>query len=40
VADALLRRGLAVRGSAGAIRITPRDPADDDVLLGTLAELL
>jgi histidinol-phosphate aminotransferase len=40
VTDALLDRGLAVRGSAGAIRITPREPADDDVLLEALAELL
>jgi histidinol-phosphate aminotransferase len=40
VSDALLRRGLAVRGSAAAIRITPRDADDDDVLLEALAELL
>jgi histidinol-phosphate aminotransferase len=38
VADALLRRGLAVRGSAEAIRITPRESGDDDVLLAALAE--
>jgi histidinol-phosphate aminotransferase len=40
VADALLRRGLAVRGSAEAIRITARDRAGDDVLLAALAEVL
>jgi histidinol-phosphate aminotransferase len=37
--EKLLLRGLPVRGSAEAIRITVRDPADDDVLLGALAEL-
>jgi histidinol-phosphate aminotransferase len=40
VADTLLRRGLAVRGSSAAIRITPRDRDDDDVLLEALAEVL
>jgi histidinol-phosphate aminotransferase len=40
VADALLRRGLAVRGSPEAIRITPHGPAEDDVLLRALAEVL
>jgi len=40
VADALLRRGLAVRPSPGAIRITVRDRPDDDVLLQALEELL
>jgi histidinol-phosphate aminotransferase len=37
---ALLRRGLPVRASPAAIRITVRDRADDDVLLEALAELL
>jgi histidinol-phosphate aminotransferase len=36
----LLRRGLAVRPAAGAIRITVRDAADDDVLVAALAELV
>jgi histidinol-phosphate aminotransferase len=40
VGEALLRRGLAVRPAAGAIRITVRDAADDDVLLAALAELI
>jgi len=38
--DALLRKGLAVRGSAEGIRITPREAADDDVLLRRVAEAL
>jgi histidinol-phosphate aminotransferase len=37
---ALLRRGLAVRPSPGAIRITVRDRADDDELLRALADEL
>jgi histidinol-phosphate aminotransferase len=37
---ALLRRGLPVRGSTSGLRITVRDRADDDALLGALAELL
>jgi histidinol-phosphate aminotransferase len=40
LADGLLKRGLLVRPFAGAIRITVRDPADDDRLLASLAELL
>lgn len=38
--DALLRRGLAVRPSQGAIRITVHRPDADDRLLAALAELL
>jgi histidinol-phosphate aminotransferase len=38
LAAALLGRGLPVRGAAGAVRITIRDRADDDVLLRALAE--
>jgi histidinol-phosphate aminotransferase len=40
LAEKLLLRGVPVRGSAEAIRITVRDPADDDVLLSALAEFL
>jgi histidinol-phosphate aminotransferase len=40
ISDALLPRGLPVRGSRDAIRITVRDRADDDVLLEALAELI
>ena len=40
VADALLRRGLPVRGSVEAIRITVRDRGDDDLLVRALAEIL
>jgi histidinol-phosphate aminotransferase len=40
LADALLRQGLAVRGSAEGIRITPREAADDDILLRGVAEVL
>jgi histidinol-phosphate aminotransferase len=40
LADALLRRGLAVRPSAGAIRITVHRPEADDRLLEALAEAL
>jgi histidinol-phosphate aminotransferase len=40
VTDALLRKGLAVRGAAEGIRITPRDAADDDVLLRALVDVL
>jgi histidinol-phosphate aminotransferase len=38
--DALLARGLAVRSSPGAIRITVHRPEADDRLLGALAEIL
>jgi histidinol-phosphate aminotransferase len=38
--DTLLARGLAVRPSAGAIRITAHRPEADDRLLEALAELL
>jgi histidinol-phosphate aminotransferase len=38
--EALLHRGLPVRASATAIRITVREAADDDLLLEALAELL
>jgi histidinol-phosphate aminotransferase len=38
--DALLRRGLAVRQSAGAIRVTVRDARDDDRLVQALESLL
>ena len=38
--DALLRKGLAVRGSAEGIRITPREAVDDDILLRGVAEAL
>jgi histidinol-phosphate aminotransferase len=38
--DALLRRGLAVRPSPGAIRITVHRPDADDRLLAALGELL
>jgi histidinol-phosphate aminotransferase len=37
---ALLRRGVAVRASPGAIRITVRDEDDDDVLVRALSEEL
>jgi histidinol-phosphate/aromatic aminotransferase/cobyric acid decarboxylase-like protein len=40
VAEALLRRGLLVRGQPDAIRITIRTPEDDDVLVEALAEVL
>jgi histidinol-phosphate aminotransferase len=40
VFEALLRRGLAVRPSPEAIRITVRDRRDDDVLLRALADEL
>jgi histidinol-phosphate aminotransferase len=40
LADGLLRRGLAVRPSPGAIRITVHRPDADDRLLAALAELL
>jgi len=39
LADALLRRGLAVRPSPGAIRITVHRPEADDLLLAALAEV-
>jgi histidinol-phosphate aminotransferase len=39
VAEGLLSQGLAIRGSAEGIRITPREPEDDDVLLRALASL-
>ena len=38
--DALLRRGLAVRPSPGAIRVTVRDAADDERLVQALESLL
>jgi len=38
--DGLLRRGLPVRPSAGALRITVHRPEADDRLLAALAELL
>ena len=37
---ALMSRGLAVRAAPGGIRISVRNPQDDDVLLGALAEEL
>jgi histidinol-phosphate aminotransferase len=40
LADGLLRRGLPVRASPGAIRITVHRPDADDRLLAVLAELL
>jgi histidinol-phosphate aminotransferase len=40
LADGLLRRGLPVRPSPGAIRITVHRPDADDRLLGALGELL
>jgi histidinol-phosphate/aromatic aminotransferase/cobyric acid decarboxylase-like protein/imidazoleglycerol phosphate dehydratase HisB len=40
LAEALLRRGLAVRPFANGIRISMLDPADDDVLVDALARLL
>jgi histidinol-phosphate aminotransferase len=40
LADGLLRRGLSVRPSPGAIRITVHRPDADDRLLAALAELL
>jgi histidinol-phosphate aminotransferase len=40
LADGLLRRGLPVRSSPGAIRITVHRPDADDRLLAALAELL
>ncbi|HWX09596.1 MAG TPA: aminotransferase class I/II-fold pyridoxal phosphate-dependent enzyme [Gaiellaceae bacterium] len=40
LADGLLRRGLPVRPSPGAIRITVHRPDADDRLLAALAELL
>jgi histidinol-phosphate aminotransferase len=38
--DGLLRRGLAVRASPGAIRITVHRPEADDRLLAALRELV
>jgi histidinol-phosphate aminotransferase len=40
LADGLLRRGLAVRPSPGAIRITVHRPEADDRLLEALADVL
>jgi histidinol-phosphate aminotransferase len=40
LADGLLRRGLPVRSSPGAIRITVHRPEADDLLLEALAELV
>jgi histidinol-phosphate/aromatic aminotransferase/cobyric acid decarboxylase-like protein len=40
LADGLLRRGLPVRSSPGAIRITVHRPEADDRLLEALAELV
>ncbi|HEY7206885.1 MAG TPA: aminotransferase class I/II-fold pyridoxal phosphate-dependent enzyme [Gaiellaceae bacterium] len=40
VFDALLRQGLAVRPSEEGVRITVRDPADDDLLVARLAALV
>jgi histidinol-phosphate/aromatic aminotransferase/cobyric acid decarboxylase-like protein len=40
LADGLLRRGLPVRASHGAIRITVRERADDDRLVEAIADLL
>ena len=40
LADSLLRRGLAVRPSPGAFRITVHRPEADDRLLEVLAEAL
>ena len=40
VGEALLRRGLVVRTYPDGIRITMRDRADDDLLVGALAEVL
>ena len=39
LAEALLRRGLAVRPVPGGIRITFREEADVDILLTALADL-
>jgi histidinol-phosphate/aromatic aminotransferase/cobyric acid decarboxylase-like protein/imidazoleglycerol phosphate dehydratase HisB len=38
--DALLRQGLVVRAYDDAIRMSVRDPEDDDVLVETLARIL
>ena len=38
--EALLRRGLPVRRLTGAIRITIRDRADDDLLVAALAQIV
>jgi histidinol-phosphate/aromatic aminotransferase/cobyric acid decarboxylase-like protein/imidazoleglycerol phosphate dehydratase HisB len=38
--DALLRRGMVVRTSPEAIRLSVRDAADDDVLVDALARIL
>jgi histidinol-phosphate/aromatic aminotransferase/cobyric acid decarboxylase-like protein/imidazoleglycerol phosphate dehydratase HisB len=40
IADALLRQGLVVREFPGAIRVSVRDPLDDDVLVEALSRLL
>lgn len=40
LAATLLRQGLAVRATAGGLRISVRDRVDDDVLLDALARLL
>jgi len=40
IADALLREALVVRAFPGAIRVSVRDQADDDVLVEALARLL
>ncbi len=40
IVDALLRRGLALRPSPGAVRITVHRPEADDRLLAALAEVL
>ncbi|HVV58597.1 MAG TPA: aminotransferase class I/II-fold pyridoxal phosphate-dependent enzyme [Gaiellaceae bacterium] len=40
LADALLRQGIVVRAYPGAIRATVLDPADDDLLVETLARIL
>jgi histidinol-phosphate/aromatic aminotransferase/cobyric acid decarboxylase-like protein/imidazoleglycerol phosphate dehydratase HisB len=38
--DALMLRGLAVRAAPGGIRISVRNPQDDDVLLRAIGELV
>lgn len=40
VAEALMRRGIALRRIPGAVRVTVRDEADDDVLVSALAQEL